>query len=165
MTNQARRRSWAPTMIGPVYRAAAGMHPFSCCTEQVAWLHVRQTDPRRYRVWGRMLVGGMPGHRASSPVRAPFPPLNVVYAREQHQDRADPDDDKRKYQSNRCLTAHTAILSPRGINAVGFYPGPAPGTSFTGATNAASGPPAWKGRRLLRNRGSDEFLEPPHVCS
>jgi hypothetical protein len=61
----------------------------------------------------------MPSLSAGSPLLAPLPLLVAVYARQQHQDRNDPDDKKHKHQSNRFLAAHTAILCPEGINEAG----------------------------------------------
>ena len=89
----------------------------------------------------------MPGHRTGSPFPAPFPSLDAVHARQQHQDRANPDDNKRKDQSNRYLTAHEAILSPEGINA--------------GWRLYAAAPESGR----FRNRGADEYPEPAQVRS
>lgn len=58
------------------------------------------------------LVRVMPGPPIGSPLPAPFLRLKMVHAGQQHQDRKDPDDKKHKHQSNRFLTAHTAILYP-----------------------------------------------------
>lgn len=68
-----------------------------CLRALLAWLQARRADRRRYRIRGELLVGGMPGHPTGSTFPAPFPPLDAVYARQQHHDRANPDDNKRKY--------------------------------------------------------------------
>ena len=56
----------------------------------------------------------MPDLSMGSPVPASFPLLVAIHARQQHQDRNDPDHKKHKHQSNRFLAAHTAILCPEG---------------------------------------------------
>lgn len=56
----------------------------------------------------------MPSLPTGSPFLASFPLLIAVYARQQHQDRKDPDNKKHKHHSNRFLATHTVILCPEG---------------------------------------------------
>jgi hypothetical protein len=56
----------------------------------------------------------VPSLSTGSPFLASFTLFIVVYTRQHHQDRKDPDDKKHKHQNNRFLAAHTVILCPGG---------------------------------------------------